>query len=932
MLRIPERSISPFINQQLPDFIKENYPTFIAFLEAYYEWLELTGNAYTGIKNLITYRDVDLTLDEFVDHFRKEFLVNIPISVLADKRLLVKHIKDFYRARGSEKSYKFLFRILYNENVEFYYPKKDLLRPSDGKWDTQKVIRVTTIHDTSAFVSRELRGVESGAHAHIESVIRFNIGANLVSELTLSSVLGTFIPGELINVYLDNNNIIQESIYGIVSEATIVNPGTGYSANDLIIVDGDGSNALISIESVGGTIIGRVISSENSAVDDIGPPITYTSPTITVTSFTATAVAILHTALAESDSIDKIRVLSQGYSYTSTPDVTVTGNGTAVAVLNLLGKVERIIVTNPGSSYTGPPTITIDPPKDENYYVGMNISIIDGPGIGETKRIISFDMETNKFTVNEDWSILPTIDSHYSIALGQIKKIAIKDFGLDYTSATADVTNIGNGNAEITLGIGALGTFPGRWVGTDSFLSNDKRLQDSYYWQDFSYVLKTGNSINTYRDIVKKLLHPAGTIVFGEVDIESHFMIDPTYKNLERNKFYYAPYEHFRQRYHVNAGDIEEFQDPTTFSNLKTIFAGRDLDYVSPNDDYYYEPYQPANTSMDLYGTTTIETVTLEPETKRNHVADPYVKIIKIPNNVPTLELLTEYDCILNLSDRQRLWDIQSVNDKHHGVIGRTSNIETSDPSFSSTGLLFNGVDQMATCLTVPVNPLKQTVVIIAKVNNLNSINDFIGCIDVTGNTTVSGYSISVDTNGALIFRSQKNNGIRNDLLVSTPNGTIIPQTWFTACLRYNANTLTGDVNRTLKVTGQYGVDVDGTPIVNNSSGWIIGNKGFVPPYTNNSYFNRSIFGKTLWGFRYFSSQIVNTDTNYFGERAFGTGYYGGINVIEYINSNVLDVGNFLDGNVAYVLVYNRDLSDIEYTQAYLYLKVVMIARGISLP
>ena len=58
------------------------------------------------------YRDIDETLDDFIQHFVNEYLVNIPKTVLADKRLLAKNIKRFYQNKGNEDSYKFLFRIL----------------------------------------------------------------------------------------------------------------------------------------------------------------------------------------------------------------------------------------------------------------------------------------------------------------------------------------------------------------------------------------------------------------------------------------------------------------------------------------------------------------------------------------------------------------------------------------------------------------------------------------------------------------------------------------------------------------------------------------------------------------------------------------------------------------------------------------------------
>ena len=61
-------------------------------------------------------------------------MADIPENMLTDKRLLLKRIKDLYTSKGSQKSYDLLFRILYNQDIDFYYPGEDILRASDGRW------------------------------------------------------------------------------------------------------------------------------------------------------------------------------------------------------------------------------------------------------------------------------------------------------------------------------------------------------------------------------------------------------------------------------------------------------------------------------------------------------------------------------------------------------------------------------------------------------------------------------------------------------------------------------------------------------------------------------------------------------------------------------------------------------------------------------
>ena len=62
----------------------------------------------------------------------------------------------------------------------------------------------------------------------------------------------------------------------------------------------------------------------------------------------------------------------------------------------------------------------------------------------------------------------------------------------------------------------------GNYLNDTGFPSVDSmRIHDSSQYQDFSYKIKVGKSINDYRSLVKSLLSPAGTIFFGEVSIRN---------------------------------------------------------------------------------------------------------------------------------------------------------------------------------------------------------------------------------------------------------------------------------------------------------------------------------------------------------------------------------------------------------------------------
>ena len=63
----------------------------------------------------------------------------------------------------------------------------------------------------------------------------------------------------------------------------------------------------------------------------------------------------------------------------------------------------------------------------------------------------------------------------------------------------------------------------GKYINQDGHISElTKKVQDSLYYQDYSYVIKVSESITKWRDALKKAVHPSGFYVTGEVNIASN--------------------------------------------------------------------------------------------------------------------------------------------------------------------------------------------------------------------------------------------------------------------------------------------------------------------------------------------------------------------------------------------------------------------------
>lgn len=72
-------------------------------------------------------------------------------------------------------------------------------------------------------------------------------------------------------------------------------------------------------------------------------------------------------------------------------------------------------------------------------------------------------------------------------------------------------------NQKLTVGLYKVDYDKGRWTDTHGLLSSDMMIQDSYYYQDFSYIIRSNVPMHKWKALVKELIHPAGLQFFGEL-------------------------------------------------------------------------------------------------------------------------------------------------------------------------------------------------------------------------------------------------------------------------------------------------------------------------------------------------------------------------------------------------------------------------------
>ena len=412
------------IAQQLPEFVRDdsNYQNFVLFLEAYYEWLETqyTANANStivsttsqgityGSKNILNYVDVDETLDEFVQYFINDFLPYIPVEISADKRKLLKISKQFYQSKGTENSYKFLFKVLYNANLELFNTNDAVLRASDGKWIIPKYLRIDSTTHTEEMHDHWLQaqgfkifGETSKSYAVIDYVAI--IGDR--TEVYISEIQNRFQAGENITV-VDNNNFsvyfydgevyvqnqgyeipmaampLTEKISGVVLTITL-NPnhkGLFYNTGDPVVayggLDPNRTNPIGLSAEVGDTNLGSL-----SSLVVVNPSHGYRLPPNTLISITggggsnaAAQISLLdeskfaNLTLVTSNTLGAVASVILGNTthpatYTFGGGVIALGNTNTTLANTLTFKtfavapIGSVQITNPGKDYSGAPTI-----------------------------------------------------------------------------------------------------------------------------------------------------------------------------------------------------------------------------------------------------------------------------------------------------------------------------------------------------------------------------------------------------------------------------------------------------------------------------------------------------------------------------------------------------------------------------------------------
>ena len=299
-------------------------------------------------------------------------------------------------------------------------------------------------------------------------------GLNLANEIGQVVNIAMFSRGSGYEVF----PTVKPTSFRITWSTTALTTFSKFAAGEQITNVSGGSATLATLSNTGVATLSNVVGTFNANEVITGSS---TLGFATITNVTQLGIGATYLAWSSSGigSIAGVEVSQFGTGYSTVPSISVP--------------IKVLLTRN--VNLAEPPNIT----TTTAFSVGDTI-------IGQTSSargiIAAWDNSRQILTVN--------------VTLGTFSKAEILTRGASTNYAI--VAEIAQGSLGST--IGTIGVTAGSFLNDKGKISESlMRIQDSFYYQDFSYVVRVGAAIADWRSQIKKAVHPAGFAMFGEVSI-----------------------------------------------------------------------------------------------------------------------------------------------------------------------------------------------------------------------------------------------------------------------------------------------------------------------------------------------------------------------------------------------------------------------------
>lgn len=364
---------------------------------------------------------------------------------------------------------------------------------------------------------------------------------------------------EYLDLFIAANN---SGINKVSANVSIADGGSGYANNEEIIFSGggyDGGDPLISA-------IGTV------QVDGSG-----TITGVTIVDPGQGYYNVPEYSIAGGANANLVFTVASGYGFTKDPSIGFDGiiNDALGERSITIGEISSIKNVNSGEQYDTGVFVRVINEEIQDFIVQdlvlsvSNLSgtfaigeVIEGSTSGAKGRVQALDFDENtvtiknlsffsNFEIGETLSGLESLstatvtqvnnDTNKTLLMGEnaefssqvifaegvLSKIEVTDSGYGYVDGK-QVRILNANNELVTTGTGRVnrqGIGTGFWKATSGHL-NDKFLHDNKFYQEYSYQVISSLSFEKYEDIVRDLIHVAGTELYGKVEVHTDPQIE----------------------------------------------------------------------------------------------------------------------------------------------------------------------------------------------------------------------------------------------------------------------------------------------------------------------------------------------------------------------------------------------------------------------
>lgn len=301
---------------------------------------------------------------------------------------------------------------------------------------------------------------------------------------------------------------------GKISKVTIDNSGSSYT--NVPLIDG------VLVSSVKEAKVEPIYDSVNKkivSVRVVNGGENYTNPKIAIVN--SNDYGARFKVYQENGKIKKVDVINTGFGFEYLPELKVyEGAVKLYAYSNDIGIPKNVKFINNGggfyqdnsvlSTYRSAYTLLISNFDEYAFSQGEEIvqkRFVDGVFVETVKARVA----KNGFRPGSNLLKVENIEGEFDTSLLIIGKSGNKTAKIDailFTNFSPDIRGYSDN-------IGYYGSDKGK------ISSGTQKITDSYFYQDYSYVIKSKTAIDVWRDLIKQTTHPAGFKLFGEVNVES---------------------------------------------------------------------------------------------------------------------------------------------------------------------------------------------------------------------------------------------------------------------------------------------------------------------------------------------------------------------------------------------------------------------------